>query len=334
MLSENLSSKQGIPAVPPFAEQDACREYGATLPSLAVMQVNIGKRCNLACKHCHIEASPDRTERMSRPVMEACVNVFEGRAFKQLDITGGAPEMHPDFPWLVEEAARRGIPAIVRTNLVILGEAGYRHLPEFYAQNAVTLAASLPHYIEKNTDRQRGPGVFAASIAALQRLNALGYGKTPGLALHLVHNPGGAFLPPNQEALAHEYRKRLFEQYGIIFNQLYTIANNPIGRFGAFLERSENQAGYMRRLAAAFNPAAAQNMMCRNQIAVDWDGALYDCDFNLALGLRAHIPGPIQRLADGAPLTRNIVFGNHCYACTAGAGSSCGGATTASTGVS
>ncbi|MDR2500881.1 MAG: arsenosugar biosynthesis radical SAM protein ArsS [Treponema sp.] len=332
MPSENLSSKQGIGAIPPFAGRDACREYGATLPSLEVMQVNIGKRCNLACKHCHIEASPNRAERMSRPVMEACLSVFEGRAFKQLDITGGAPEMHPDFPWLVEEAARRGIPTMVRTNLVILGEEGYRQLPEFYARTAVALAASLPHYIEKNTDRQRGPGVFAASIAALQRLNALGYGKTPGLALHLVHNPGGAFLPPNQEALAHEYRKRLFEQHGIIFNQLYTIANNPIGRFRDFLERSENQAGYMRRLAAAFNPAAVKNMMCRNQIAVDWDGALYDCDFNLALGLRAHIPGPIQGLAAGAPLARNIVFGNHCYACTAGAGSSCGGATTASTG--
>jgi radical SAM/Cys-rich protein len=289
------------------------------------MQANIGKKCNLACKHCHIEAGPDRTELMSGDVMRACLDAFEKQGFKTLDITGGAPELNPDFQWFVREAAGRSIHVIVRTNLAILSDGAFESLPEFYARNKAELAGSLPYYTERDTDRQRGEGVFAASIAGLRRLNGLGYGSDPELVLNLVYNPGGAFLPPNQNSLAVEYRKKLSGLYGITFNNLYTIANNPIGRFGDFLERSGNLAGYMNRLVSAFNPAAVENMMCRNQISVDWDGTLYDCDFNLALGLKAGIPSRIQDLPEMRG--RRIAFGNHCYACTAGAGSSCGGAT-------
>jgi radical SAM/Cys-rich protein len=290
------------------------------------MQANIGKRCNLTCKHCHIEAGPARAESMGREVMEACLRVFARNHFKILDITGGAPEMNPDFLWLVQSAAERGIHTIVRTNLAILREEGYAGLPGFYARHKVELAASLPHYTEKDTDRLRGKGVFSACISAMRELNALGYGRDPALVLNLVYNPGGAFLPPGQGSLEEDYREKLLGGHGVLFNSLYAITNNPIGRFGDFLKRSDNLAGYMNRLASAFNPAAVENMMCRSQISVDWDGTLYDCDFNLALGLPADVPQRVQALED-LPEGREIVFGSHCYACTAGAGSSCGGAT-------
>ena len=312
--------------VPAFAGQAACQKFRRTLDTLDVMQVNSGKRCNLSCKHCHIDAGTQREEVMSREVMTACLRVFEAQHFKTLDITGGAPEMNPDLPWFVEEAAQRGIHTIVRTNLAIFQEEGFGHFPAFFAKNRVELVASLPHYGEAMTDKQRGDGVFAACIAGMQALNALGYGSDPDLPLNLVFNPGGAFLPPDQKSIEADYRRQLESRYGIAFNNLYTITNNPIGRFGDFLERSGNLEGYMKRLVGAFNPAAAANMMCRSQVSVDWDGTLYDCDFNLALGLPANIGKNIRDLND-APLAREIVFANHCYACTAGAGSSCGGAT-------
>ncbi|MDR1247441.1 MAG: arsenosugar biosynthesis radical SAM protein ArsS [Clostridiales Family XIII bacterium] len=324
-MENNHSAGQA--AIPPFGEREECRGFRMTLPSLEIMQANIGRRCNLACKHCHVEARPDRVETMGKDVMAACLDVFERRRFKTLDITGGAPEMNPHFRWFAENAAERGFHTLVRTNLVILNEEGYRDLPEFYAQSGVELVASLPYYTEKDTDRQRGTGVFAACVSVLRELNALGYGKAAGPTLNLVYNPGGAFLPPNQEALTTEYRKKLSELYGLSFNNLYALTNNPIGRFGKFLERSGNMTGYMTRLTAAFNPAAVENMMCRNQISVDFDGAIYDCDFNLALGLAANIPHNIRDLGDAELTEREIVFGNHCYACTAGAGSSCGGTT-------
>ncbi|MDR0355856.1 MAG: arsenosugar biosynthesis radical SAM protein ArsS [Deltaproteobacteria bacterium] len=312
--------------VPAFGQRDECRRFSMTRPSLEIMQINIGKRCNLTCKHCHVKAGPNRAELMSRDVMESCLQAFESNGFQTLDITGGAPEMNPDLPQLVKTAAARGLHTIVRTNLAILIEDGFLDFPDFYAQNKVELAASLPYYSERDVDRQRGQGVFSASITALRRLNALGYGRASDLRLNLVYNPGGAFLPPDQKALAQDYRKKLLDQFGVSFNELYAITNNPIGRFGDFLDRSDNLIGYMKRLAAAFNPAAVENMMCRNQLCVDWDGRLYDCDFNLALGLTAKMPGRIQDFG-GASLLREIAFGNHCYACTAGAGSSCGGAT-------
>jgi radical SAM/Cys-rich protein len=321
------AQKAGTRGIPPFADREESRSFGMTRQRLDIMQTNICKRCNLTCKHCHIEAGPDRTEMMPKDVMAACLRVFERNDFKTLDITGGAPELHPDFPWFVSEAAARGIHTVVRTNLVVLREEAFRRFPMFFAEMKVEPVASLPYYTEKDTDRQRGPGVFAACIAALRELNALGYGRTPDLKLHLVYNPGGAFLPPNQGHLAAEYRKKLADAYGIVFNDLYAIANNPIGRFGDFLEKSENLSGYMKRLVAAYNPAAVENMMCRNQISVGSDGTIYDCDFNLALGLKARVQGRIQDIGEGAPLARRIVFADHCYACTAGAGSSCGGAT-------
>jgi radical SAM/Cys-rich protein len=316
-----------VGGIPPFGEREECRKFRTAYQKLDIMQVNIGKRCNLACKHCHINAGPDRAEMMRGDVMDVCLDVFERNHFRTLDITGGAPEMNPDFQRFVAAAVSRGIHVIVRTNLAVLREEAYRTLPGFYADKKVELVASLPYYIEKYADRPRGEGVFAVCVELLGELNALGYGRAPDLMLHLVYNPGGVFLPPNQENLAAEYRKKLIDAHGIVFNNLYTITNNPIGRFGDFLERSGNMAGYMKRLASAFNPAAVENMMCRNQISVDWDGTIYDCDFNLALGLKADVPRRVQDLGSGTFSGRRIVFGDHCYACTAGAGSSCGGAT-------
>jgi len=312
---------------PHFSSRQECKEFGMTHEQLDVLQVNIGETCNLACKHCHLTAGPVRTETMSKEVMKACLEVFDKHGFKTLDITGGAPELNPHFEWLVEEATKRNIHTIVRTNLVILGEEKHRHIPEFYARKKVEIVASLPYYTEKDTDRQRGSGVFATSISALQILNDLGYGKSPDLILNLVYNPGGAFLPPGQSSLTVDFRNKLFDLYGISFNQLFTITNNPIGRFGDFLERTDNMKAYMSRLVSAFNPKAVENMMCRSQLSVGWDGTLYDCDFNLALGLPVDGILRIQDLRETSLEIRKIVFGNHCYACTAGAGSSCGGAT-------
>jgi radical SAM/Cys-rich protein len=321
--NESLEQLEGIPS---FSGREECKKFCLAHEKLDVMQVNIGKRCNLACKHCHIDASYTRTEVMNREVMKACLQVFEKNTFTTLDITGGAPEMNPSFQWFVEEASRRRIHTMVRTNLAILQEEGYRHLPECYARMKVELIASLPYYAEKDTDRQRGKGVFSACISMLQMLNRLGYGKDPDLVLNLVYNPGGAFLPPAQASLTADFKKKLSDLYGVSFNRLYTITNSPIGRFGDFLKRSGNMKAYMDRLVSAFNPATVENVMCRSQLSVGWDGTLYDCDFNQALGLIANAGARIQEVIETTLAPRKIVFGNHCYACTAGAGSSCGGA--------
>jgi radical SAM/Cys-rich protein len=323
MQNKQLLQLNGIPA---FTGKEECKRFCMTHKKLDIMQVNMGRKCNLFCKHCHIEAGFDRPEVMNRAVMEACLQVFEKNHFTILDITGGAPEMNPDFQWFVEEAARRKIHTIVRTNLVILEEEGYRHLPELYARLKIEVVASLPYYTEKDTDRQRGKGVFSSCISMLQQLNRLGYGATPDLMLNLVYNPGGAFLPPDQISLTVDFKRKLYDLYGISFNNLYTLTNNPIGRFSEFLQRSGNMTAYLNRLVAAYNPATVENMMCRNQLSVGWDGLLYDCDFNQALGLTINGINHIQDLIDKPLTARKIVFGNHCYACTAGAGSSCGGA--------
>jgi radical SAM/Cys-rich protein len=273
MENEYIENIKGFPS---FGEKKECKKFGFAHQELDVMQINIGKKCNLACKHCHIEASDKRTEMMSRATMEACLKVFIDNNFKTLDITGGAPEMNPDFQWLVEKAAEYEIHTIIRTNLVILNEDGYRHLPELYAGKKLELAASLPYYTEKDTDRQRGAGVFNASISVLKELNRLGYGKSPELVLNLVYNPGGAFLASNQENLTAEFKKRLSNEYGISFNSLYMITNAHVGRFGKFLEKSDNLDVYMNRLISSFNPESVENMMCRNQISVDWNGTIYD----------------------------------------------------------
>lgn len=316
----------GLANIPPF-------ETKFTDPSIAyttnmeVLQVNVGLLCNLACKHCHIEAGPHRTEVMTRETMEAVLRAFRSHGFHTLDITGGAPEMNPNFRWFVEEACKLSNHVIVRTNLVILLEEGYEDLPEFYRDHKIEVVCSLPHYRQKTTDRQRGPKVYERSIEALKRLNAVGYGKDPDLTLNMVFNPAGAFFPPDQTAMELEYKAALSKDHGIVFNNLFTITNNPIGRFGDFLVRSGNFEGYMQRLYDAFNPATLEGMMCRTQVSVRWDGALYDCDFNQAIDLKLKGPATIAAFADAPYDPRPICFDKHCYACTAGAGSSCGGTT-------
>ena len=294
-----------------------------TYEKLKVLQVNIGSLCNLSCKHCHIEAGPKRTEIMSRETMQHVLRILPN--FETLDITGGAPEMNSNFRWLVDEAVKSGIHVIVRSNLVILTEEGYGDIPKFLADRKVEIVASLPYYSENDCDRQRGTGTFKAVISMLKKLNALGYGKNEELILDLVYNPGGAFLPPNQNELEKEYRQRLREDYGIEFTHLFTITNNPIGRFREFLMRTKNFDRYMKRIYDAFNPSTLEGMMCRFQLSVGWDGKLYDCDFNQPLGLTINGPQNISELQEIH--SRKIKFGNHCYACTAGSGSSCGGTT-------
>ncbi len=309
-----------------FEERITRPEFKRTCGHLDVMQVNLGRLCNLACKHCHVDAGLDRTEIMTQDIMRHVMRVFKAWGFKTIDITGGAPEMNPNFVWLLDEAVKAGAHVIVRSNLVILNEPEYERLPELFAANGVEIAASLPYYTERDCDRQRGDGTFKSVIKVLKRLNGLGYGRDEDLTLDLVYNPGGAFLPPGQNDLEQEYRKRLSDEYGIEFTRLFAITNNPIGRFKNFLVRTGNFDRYMQRLSDAFNPAALEGMMCRFQLSVAWDGGLYDCDFNQALGLKINGPANIRDLGD-EPEERGIVFGQHCYACTAGAGSSCGGTT-------
>lgn len=316
-------------SVPPFIDKmKEAALYPLQSREISVLQVNVGKVCNLTCKHCHVEAGPARTESMSKEIMAHCLEVLAQTPIGTLDITGGAPELNPHLPWFIESAVRMGKKVMVRTNLTVLELPEYRHLMEFYAQQEVEIVASLPYYLEKNTDRQRGEGVFNSSIKVLQRLNSLGYGQE-GLRLTLVYNPGGAFLPPDQQAVETDFKRELRRRYGIVFNNLFTITNVPVGRFLKFLKETGNLAGYYERLAKAFNPAAAANVMCRNLISVGWDGRLYDCDFNQMLGLtcKQGLPSHIKDFDFARLQKREIILENHCYACTAGAGSSCGGAT-------
>ena len=307
----------------PFEDMIDDSRLKFTAEKLRVLQVNIGSLCNLSCKHCHISAGPDRKEIMTRETMTHILRILPN--FETLDITGGAPEMNPDFRFLVDEAAKLSAHIIVRSNLVVMTQKGYEDIPKFLADRNIEIAASLPYYSENDCDRVRGKGTFQAVISMLKTLNSLGYGHDEKHILDLVYNPGGAFLPPNQSGLEAEYKSRLMSEYGISFTHLFTITNNPIGRFGEFLRRTGNYDRYMTRLFDSFNPSAVENMMCRFQLSVGWDGRLYDCDFNQPLGLTIDGPENIRDL-DGIH-SRRIRFGNHCYACTAGSGSSCGGAT-------
>ena len=298
--------------------------------SLSVLQINLGKRCNQACRHCHVDAGPDRTEVMPDAVVDACLGFLETNGIPTLDITGGAPELHPRFRDIVVRARAAGRHVIDRCNLTITRLPNYADLPAFLAAHQVEVIASLPSVASRQTDAQRGDGVFDDSIAALQRFNELGYGREDsGLVLNLVTNPVGAFLPASQRALEADWKRELQRRHGIVFNSLYTITNMPISRYLQFLIESGNLDGYMARLTAAFNPATVDGLMCRSMISVGWDGRLYDCDFNQMIDLE---------LAEGAPRTifdasvpqlasRRIVVGPHCFGCTAGAGSSCGGTT-------
>ena len=316
-----------IPPIPCFESKIPNEEWAYTYDTVHTLQMNVGRLCNLSCKHCHVSCGPDRKEIMPREVAADCLRAVISQNIQTLDITGGAPEMNPSFRWLLENAAKTGVHTIVRTNLVILDADGFRDIPELYAKYGVEVVCSLPYYTRRDNDRQRGGGVFDKSVTLLRRLNELGYGRDERLHLNLVYNPGGAFLPPSQSALERDYKARLMEDYGIVFNSLYTITNNPVGRFREFLDRSGNFCGYMERLYNSFNPGAVENMMCRGQISVDWQGCIYDCDFNQALGLRAEGPATIGEWAGAKSVRRRIRFGSHCYACTAGSGSSCGGAT-------
>ncbi|MEO8039376.1 MAG: arsenosugar biosynthesis radical SAM (seleno)protein ArsS [Betaproteobacteria bacterium] len=294
-----------------------------------VFQINVGKFCNQTCRHCHVDAGPDRKEQMSRETAEHCMRAFAQTDIPTLDITGGAPELNENFRWLVTEARALGRHVMDRCNLSILLLKPQQGLAEFLAEHRVEVVASLPYFRPTQADAQRGEGIFDKSVEALQKLNALGYGREgSGLVLNLVHNPVGAFLPPAQKSIEAQYRRELARQFDITFNNLYTITNMPISRFLEFLLDSGNFEGYMERIANAFNPAAAQAVMCRNTISVGWEGTLYDCDFNQMLELPVSTgPAPHVRDFDAAALARRrIVTANHCYGCTAGAGSSCGGA--------
>jgi radical SAM/Cys-rich protein len=296
---------------------------------ISVMQVNMGKVCNLSCKHCHVEAGPERTESMSRETVSACLAVLAETNITTLDITGGSPEMNPHLTWLIEEAVKLGSKVMVRTNLAVLDQALHAHLAGFYASHGVELIASLPCYLGKNIDHQRGDGVCGSSIRVLKHLNKLGYGREHSqLRLNLVYNPGGAFLPPDQQALEADYRMEMMRRYKIVFTKLYTMTNVPVGRFLRALNDTGSLVDYLVCLAGAFNPAAAGMVMCRSMISVGWDGRLYDCDFNQMLGLLC-APESSQHIDEFNIETlsnRSITTENHCYACTAGAGSSCGGA--------
>lgn len=293
-----------------------------------VLQVNLGKVCNQTCAHCHVDAGPDRRESMSRETAEQCIDVLRNTDIGTLDITGGAPEMNPSFRWLVKQAHALGRRVIDRCNLTILLAPGFDDLPEFLAQHEVEIVASLPCYLEENTDRQRGDGVFRRSITALQRLNALGYGLPEGpLRLNLVYNPVGPSLPPPQAQLEADYRRELGARYGVAFTSLYTITNMPISRFLADLLESGRFEAYLQKLVTAFNPATLDGLMCRSTLSVDWRGGLYDCDFNQMLELPLVTSAP-QHISDfdlGALQRRRIATGRHCFGCTAGAGSSCQG---------
>lgn len=296
---------------------------------LDIFQVNVGKMCNQVCEHCHVDAGPDRKEIMTRETMQLCLDAIDKTNCHTVDLTGGAPEMNPDFRWFVEELSKKGVKILVRCNLtIIVANKKYHDLPEFFKKHKVEVVSSLPYFNSAKTDAQRGEGVFEKSIKALKMLNAVGYGlEGSGLSLNLVYNPSGAFLPPDQSSLQDQFKKKLREGFEIEFNELFAITNLPVSRYLSYLVASKNYEKYMEKLVNAFNPSAAANVMCRNTVSIGWDGYLYDCDFNQMLELKVAIKGQHLRDFDLDALTkRNIIVNEHCYGCTAGAGSSCGGA--------
>lgn len=299
---------------------------------IGIFQINLGKMCNQTCKHCHVDAGPDRKEIMNRETMIICLEALRKSDVKTIDLTGGAPEMNPDFRWFVEEISKLGKEIIVRCNLtIIVANPKYHDLPLFYKKHNVRLISSLPYFAARKTDAQRGEGVFEKSIRALKMLNDLGYGiEGSGLFLDLVYNPSGAFFPGSQAGLEKEFKTKLMSGFNIEFNNLFTITNLPISRFLDYLITSGNYDEYMEKLSNAFNPAAAANVMCRNTISIGWDGFIYDCDFNQMLDLTVAEGSPqhIKDFDTTALESREIITNQHCYGCTAGAGSSCGGTTT------
>jgi radical SAM/Cys-rich protein len=310
------------------------RRHGLELRAATVdtLQTNVGKLCNQACKHCHVDASPSRTEIMTRETAEQVIEAVRNFRIPTVDITGGAPELNPSFRYLVRETRALGAHVIVRHNLTVMFEPAQDDLPEFFRDMSVEVVSSLPYFLEEQTDAQRGHGVFKKSIIALRRLNAVGYGiENSGQVLNLVYNPVGAFLPPPQKSIEADFKRELMTRYGISFNQLFTITNMPIKRFLDYLRRTGNEERYMRKLVEAFNPVTVDGLMCRNLVSVDWTGRLYDCDFNqmLELGVAPELPQTIVDFDPEKFARRRIMTGSHCFGCTAGAGSSCGGAVAA-----
>ena len=297
--------------------------------SLEILQLNVGKRCNLSCKHCHVEAGPDRTEVMSRETLQTCLDILSRHpSIHTVDITGGSPEMNPHLEWFLQEVSSLGRRILVRSNLLILLEDEYAHFLDLYAQVGAEVVGSLPAYRGQVTDRQRGAKSFERIIEAIALLNHRGYGREQsGRKLHLVHNPVGAFLPGSQQALEHEYRSKLQQDYGVFFTTLFSLTNCPVGRYLEYLVQSDNFQEYMDTLAQAFNPQAVEQVMCRSTLSVGWDGTLYDCDFNQMLGLQVNhgAPDRLEQFDFSQLSSRRIVLGNHCYCCTAGSGSSCQG---------
>lgn len=295
---------------------------------IEVLQVNLGRRCNQACRHCHLEAGPTRTEAMARREIDSVLDVLKSTPVATLDLTGGAPELHPDFEYIVSQARAIGCRVMDRCNLTVLLEPGKEHLVKFLRDHRVEVVASLPYFLEENVDRQRGPGVFYKSLVALRKLNDVGYGQKDGLELTLIYNPGGAFLPGAQATLEAQFHDELWHRYGVVFSRLYTITNMPLGRFGDFLRRSGNEDRYWQKLRAGFNPSTVPGLMCRWLISVGLDGTLYDCDFNQVLGLAVNsgLPGRIETFDYETLAKRPITTSDHCFGCTAGTGSSCGGA--------
>ena len=299
--------------------------------ALDTLQVNLGYRCNQACHHCHVNAGPDRREMMARETIDDVLRVLAARRIPTLDITGGAPELNPHFRHLAHEARQLGVHVIDRCNLTVLNEPGFEDLGDFLAAEGVEITASLPCYTKENVDKQRGEHVFESSILALRKLNALGYGvEGTRLALNLVYNPVGPYLPPAQDKLEADYKRELADHFGVVFNRLFTLANMPIKRFGSTLITQGKFAGYMALLHAAHNPANLDAVMCRTLVSVDYRGHLYDCDFNQMLGIPLVVAGKPRRhvsdLLTGEIDTAPISVADHCYGCTAGQGSSCGGA--------
>ena len=298
--------------------------------SIDFLQINVGKRCNQTCRHCHVDAGPERKEVMSRAVLEAALHFLEIARIPNLDITGGAPELHPDFREIVQRAIAAGAHVMHRCNLTAILLPNYSDVPELLARHGVEIIASLPYYQARETDTQRGDGVFEHSLQALRLLNQLGYGMGGALKLNLVMNPVGTFLPGSQPQLQVLWKRELKRRYDVNFDQLFTITNMPISRFLEFLEERGRTIHYMTTLVNAFNPAAAAGVMCRNTLSVGWDGTLYDCDFNQMLELPVNHGAPV-RIHDASVeslVKREIVIGPHCFGCTAGAGSSCGGSIT------
>ena len=313
----------------PFAERVAAGGFPLRAERVKTLQINVGRKCNQACRHCHVDASPQRTEMMADEVVEACLEVLaRDTDIETLDITGGAPELHPRFREIVRRARALGRGVMVRHNLTVQFEPEQEGLPAFFAENAAEVVCSLPHYTSESTDRQRGGGVFEKSIDGLRHLNACGYGKGTGLLLTLVSNPVGAFLPPRQEDLERDTREHLLRHHGVAFDRLFTITNMPIARFAGWLRRAELYDGYMARLQGAFNAATVPGLMCRHLISVGYDGRLFDCDFNqmLEMELAPGLPRTVRGLDVRDLAGRTVVTADHCYGCTAGAGSSCGGA--------